>query len=130
MTRDIIQELKIANINDVVSPYESDSQFGFMMEQGILDIVVCEDADLLANGCKWVLVKLQADGFCESIRFADVLALPKFNNPIKFTPAIFLTFCVYSGCDYFKLKRTRLNKAYKTIVSTNGVISEMIKKAN
>ena len=38
----------------VVAPYEADAQLAYLVKEGIADIVITEDSDLLAFGCKQV----------------------------------------------------------------------------
>ena len=38
----------------VVAPYEADSQLAYLAKEGIADVVITEDSDLLAFGCKQV----------------------------------------------------------------------------
>ena len=38
----------------IVAPYESDAQMAFFVNRGYADLVLTEDSDLLAYGCKKV----------------------------------------------------------------------------
>lgn len=38
----------------IVAPYEADSQLAYLSMQGIVDLVITEDSDLLVFGCKKV----------------------------------------------------------------------------
>ena len=39
----------------IVAPYEADSQLAYLSMQGIVDLVITEDSDLLVFGCKKVI---------------------------------------------------------------------------
>ena len=40
----------------IVAPYEADSQLAYLNKEGIVDVVITEDSDLLVFGCKKVCV--------------------------------------------------------------------------
>ena len=40
----------------IVAPYEADSQLAYLSIQGIVDLVITEDSDLLVFGCKKVIL--------------------------------------------------------------------------
>ncbi|KIH54318.1 XPG protein [Ancylostoma duodenale] len=42
------------NVDVIVSPYESDAQLAFLVNEGLADVVVTEDSDLIAFGCEKV----------------------------------------------------------------------------
>ncbi len=42
------------NVHIVVAPYEADAQLSFMSINNIVDIIITEDSDLIAFGCKEV----------------------------------------------------------------------------
>ena len=46
----------------MVAPYEADAQLAYLEKQGIADIVITEDSDLLAFGCKKVFFKMDQNG--------------------------------------------------------------------
>lgn len=58
--REILDELKIAH---VTAPYEADAQMAYMVKEGLADFAITEDSDLIAFGCKTVLLKLNYAGF-------------------------------------------------------------------
>ena len=39
----------------IVAPYEADSQLAYLSMQGLVDLVITEDSDLLVFGCKKVI---------------------------------------------------------------------------
>lgn len=53
-----IQELRCLQVNFIVAPYEADAQLAFMYKQGLIDVVITEDSDLLAYGVQKVLFKM------------------------------------------------------------------------
>ena len=46
----------------IVAPYEADAQLAYLEKEGIVDVVVTEDSDLLVFGCKRVLFKMDDAG--------------------------------------------------------------------
>lgn len=40
----------------IVAPYEADAQLAYLIREGIADVVITEDSDLLAFGCKQVRI--------------------------------------------------------------------------
>lgn len=41
-----------------MAPYEADAQLAYLSRQGIADIIITEDSDLMAFGAKKMLYKL------------------------------------------------------------------------
>jgi len=58
---DILKELEIEFL---VAPYEADAQMAFMVKQGIADVAISEDSDLIAYGCPNIIMKLTPHGGC------------------------------------------------------------------
>lgn len=71
-TRISLQALKQAGVPFIVAPYEADAQMAYMARNGIVDLVITEDSDLLAYGCPEVVFKLSRGGDCDHIRIADL----------------------------------------------------------
>ncbi len=46
----------------MVAPYEADAQLAYLQKEGLVDLVVTEDSDLLVFGCESVLFKLDDSG--------------------------------------------------------------------
>lgn len=45
-----------------MAPYEADAQLAYLEKEGIVDLVITEDSDLLVFGCKRVLFKMDDSG--------------------------------------------------------------------
>lgn len=54
----LIVELKKKGIQYVVAPYEADAQLAYLSREGIADVIITEDSDLMAFGAKKMLYKL------------------------------------------------------------------------
>lgn len=54
----LIEELRNRGIKYIIAPYEADAQLAYLSRNGIVDIVITEDSDLLAFGAKKILYKL------------------------------------------------------------------------
>lgn len=58
---DILKELEIEFL---IAPYEADAQMAYMVAQGLADIAISEDSDLIAYGCPNIIMKLSPLGNC------------------------------------------------------------------
>lgn len=61
----------------IVAPYEADAQLAYLQKEGIVDLVITEDSDLLVFGCQRVLFKMDESGKGKLIETQD---LGKANN--------------------------------------------------
>ncbi|XP_018332276.1 exonuclease 1 isoform X3 [Agrilus planipennis] len=52
MALQLIKACRKINVDCIVAPYEADAQLAFLNTQGIADLVITEDSDLLLFGCK------------------------------------------------------------------------------
>lgn len=115
MAYEFIQELKKRNIEYYVAPYEADVQLAYLSKKGLVDCVITEDSDLIALGCKRVLFKLDPVSDIGKEISYDRIVKCKDYSFVDFKEDKFLTFCILSGCDYFKLKGVGIKNAYNTI---------------
>ena len=99
--------LKHYNVEYIVAPYEADAQLAYLSKINYIDLIITEDSDLLAYGCKCVLYKLgtidkEPLDVGEEIIWDDIKNCKEiyFKN---FNENKFLSFCILCGCDYFKL---------------------------
>ncbi|KAL8135090.1 exonuclease 1 [Apium graveolens] len=121
MAHQLIQILRLENIEFVVAPYEADAQLAYLStmaaEQGGIDAVISEDSDLLAYGCPAVIFKMDREGNGEEILmdklFNSVSCLPSFRN---FDINLFLGMCVLAGCDFLpSIPGIGISKAYSLV---------------
>ena len=120
MAYEFIKLLKQKRVEYYVAPYEADIQLAYLDKINYVDCVLTEDSDLLALGCKKVLYKLDLDtniGFEIETKNLKKCSKYDFSN---FDSDKFLTFCILSGCDYFKVKGVGANNAYKVITSSSS----------
>jgi len=120
MAYEFIKLLKQKGVEYYVAPYEADIQLAYLDKINYVDCVLTEDSDLLALGCKKVLYKLDLDtniGF--EIEIKNLKKCSKYDFS-SFDSDKFLTFCILSGCDYFKVKGVGANNAYKVITSSSS----------
>lgn len=125
----------------MVAPYEADSQLAYLSKQSFVDLVITEDTDLIAHGCRSVLYKclenhnsggtgnshtfdVHVDITCgKLIDFQDLGGTKVFSGSSKadltdFTPIMMAVLFVLLGCDYnghTKLKGIGLLKASKIV---------------
>lgn len=55
----------------IVAPYEADAQLAYLSREGIVDLVITEDSDLLVFGSKRVSV--HAVSVCSLVRMCQLL---------------------------------------------------------
>lgn len=101
-----------------VAPYEADAQLAYLAKIGYVDLVLTEDSDLLAFGCKRVLFKLGDSGEVKEINLNNLKDL-KENDFTRFDHDKFLLFCITAGCDYFKIKGIGIKSAYQIVKEKN-----------
>jgi exonuclease-1 len=53
----LVGELKSRGIKFIIAPYEADAQLAYLSRNGIVDVVITEDSDLLAFGAKKIFYK-------------------------------------------------------------------------
>ncbi len=42
----------------IVAPYEADAQLAYLQKEGIVELVITEDSDMLVFGCKQVITRM------------------------------------------------------------------------
>jgi exonuclease-1 len=89
--------LRKSNVRFIVAPYEADAQLAYLCLHGVVDFVITEDSDLLAYRCPVTAFKLDREGNCERLAYADLFGLRELAG---LTPQAFLEACVLAGCDY------------------------------
>ena len=48
----------------IVAPYEADAQMAYLQKEGLVELVITEDSDLLAFGCQKVCVRTCVRAYC------------------------------------------------------------------
>ena len=120
-----MQELQKRNIAFVVAPYEADAQCAYLAHQGLVDVVMTEDSDLLAYGCPKVLYKMDGNGEADMICFDD---LPHCRDLsfVGWNLELFQQMCVMAGCDFVKaLPGIGIKKAHTHIRRTRNIVKAM-----
>ncbi|KAI4350997.1 hypothetical protein L6164_005391 [Bauhinia variegata] len=101
----LIQVLRLENIEFVVAPYEADAQLAYLSsleaEKGGIVAVITEDSDLMAYGCPAIVFKMDRHGNGERIELEKVFnaetCKPSFR---RFDMELFTGMCVLAGCDF------------------------------
>lgn len=115
MARQLIEELKKANVTYVVAPYEADVQLAFLERRGFIDAVLSEDSDLLVFGTQCLLTKLDQYGECIMIKRSDFTACREISL-VGWSDADFRLMAILSGCDYLPgIEKMGLKTAYRMI---------------
>lgn len=113
MAHQFIRILKKKNVEYVVAPYEADAQLAFLYLTSYVSLVITEDSDLLAFGCRRALYKLDGNGYGDEVNLDDLKELGEFSllGPEHDN---FLRTCILAGCDYLKsIKGVGFKKALK-----------------
>ncbi|KAL2268486.1 hypothetical protein VTJ83DRAFT_3332 [Remersonia thermophila] len=115
MARNLIEELKQAQVPYVVAPYEADAQLVYLERQGLISGIVTEDSDLLVFGAKRLLTKLDKYGQCIEINRRDFCAVREISLT-GWTDREFRHMAIFSGCDYLDgISSVGLKTAYRLI---------------
>jgi exonuclease 1 len=115
MARELIEELKKANVQYLVAPYEADAQLVYLEQTGIINGILSEDSVMLVFGAKRLITKLNQYGECVEIERAD-FPLCKDISLTGWTDAMFRRMAILSGCDYLpNIEKMGLKTAYRFI---------------
>ncbi|XP_006902581.1 PREDICTED: exonuclease 1-like [Elephantulus edwardii] len=128
MAHRVIKAARSLRVDCLVAPYEADAQLAYLNKAGIVQAIITEDSDLLAFGCKKVILKMDHLGNgleIDQCRFGMCRQLGDV-----FTEEKFRYMCILSGCDYLSsLRGIGLAKACKLLrLANNPDIIKVIKK--
>ncbi|XP_019954111.2 exonuclease 1 isoform X1 [Paralichthys olivaceus] len=114
MAHNLIKAARAKGVDCVVAPYEADAQLAFLTKSGLAQAVITEDSDLLAFGCKKVILKMDKQGNGLEIDQSNLGRCRSLGN--VFTEEKFRYMCILSGCDYLaSLHGIGLGKACKLL---------------
>ncbi|KAL4641121.1 exonuclease 1 [Arapaima gigas] len=122
------QAARARGVDCLVAPYEADAQLAFLNKAGIAQAVITEDSDLLAFGCKKVILKMDKLGNGLEIDQKNLGRCRSLGD--VFTEEKFRYMCILSGCDYLaSLYGIGLGKACKLLkIANNPDILKVIRK--
>ncbi|XP_030643341.1 exonuclease 1 [Chanos chanos] len=128
MAHEVIKAARLRGVDCVVAPYEADAQLAFLNKTGMAQAVITEDSDLLAFGCKKVILKMDRQGNGLEIDQNNLGRCRSLGD--VFTEEKFRYMCILSGCDYLpSLYGIGLGKACKLLrVANNPDILKVIRK--
>lgn len=128
MAHQVIKAARGRGVDCLVAPYEADAQLAFLNKSGIAQAVITEDSDLLAFGCKKVILKMDKQGNGLEIS-QDHLGRCRSLGDV-FTEEKFRYMCILSGCDYLpSIYGIGLGKACKLLrMANNPDILTVIRK--
>ncbi|XP_077024579.1 exonuclease 1 [Tamandua tetradactyla] len=128
MAHKVIKAARSQGVDCLVAPYEADAQLAYLNKAGIVQAIITEDSDLLAFGCKKVILKMDQFGNGLEIDQARLGMCRQLGD--VFTEEKFRYMCILSGCDYLSsLRGIGLAKACKVIrLANNPDIIKVIKK--
>ncbi|KAM3606127.1 uncharacterized protein V6R79_011156 [Siganus canaliculatus] len=114
MAHNLIKAARAKGVDCVVAPYEADAQLAFLTKCGLAQAVITEDSDLLAFGCRKVILKMDKQGNGLEIDQNNLGRCHSLGN--VFTEEKFRQMCILSGCDYLpSLHGIGLGKACKLL---------------
>ncbi|KAK2922298.1 exonuclease 1 isoform X1 [Channa argus] len=114
MAHNLIKAARARGVDCVVAPYEADAQLAYLTKSGLAQAVITEDSDLLAFGCKKVILKMDKQGNGLEIDQSNLGRCHSLGN--VFTEEKFRYMCILSGCDYLaSLHGIGLGKACKLL---------------
>ncbi|XP_023152239.2 exonuclease 1 [Amphiprion ocellaris] len=114
MAHNLIKAARARGVDCVVAPYEADAQLAYLTKCGLAQAVITEDSDLLAFGCKKVILKMDKQGNGLEIDQSNLGRCHSLGN--IFTEEKFRYMCILSGCDYLaSLHGIGLGKACKLL---------------
>ncbi|XP_034538502.1 exonuclease 1 [Notolabrus celidotus] len=128
MAHNLIKVARARGVDCVVAPYEADAQLAYLTKSGLAQAVITEDSDLLAFGCKKVILKMDKEGNGLEIDQSHLGRCRSLGN--VFTEEKFRYMCILSGCDYLaSLHGIGLGKACKLLrLTTDPDILKVIRK--
>ncbi|XP_060141314.1 exonuclease 1 isoform X2 [Globicephala melas] len=128
MAHNVIKAARSQGVDCLVAPYEADAQLAYLNKAGIVQAVITEDSDLLAFGCKKVILKMDQFGNGLEVDQARLGMCKQLGD--VFTEEKFRYMCILSGCDYLSsLRGIGLAKACKVLrLANNPDILKVIKK--
>ncbi|KAM9466429.1 exonuclease 1 [Clarias gariepinus] len=119
MAHRVIKAARGRGVDCLVAPYEADAQLAFLNKSGIAQAVITEDSDLLAFGCKTVILKMDKQGNGLEISQCHLGRCRSLGD--VFTEEKFRYMCILSGCDYLpSLYGIGLGKACKLLKMANN----------
>ncbi|XP_060686817.1 exonuclease 1 isoform X3 [Hemiscyllium ocellatum] len=119
MAYEVIKATRMRGMDCIVAPYEADAQLAYLNKIGIAQAVITEDSDLLAFGCKKVVLKVDKNGNGIEIDRAQFGRCKQLGN--VFTEEKFRYMCILSGCDYLaSIHGIGLAKACKLLRIANN----------
>ncbi|KAM4729368.1 exonuclease 1 isoform 2-T3 [Anableps anableps] len=114
MAHNLIKAARQRGVDCVVAPYEADAQLAYLTKSGFAQAVITEDSDLLAFGCKTVILKMDKHGNGIEIDQNNLGRCRSLGN--VFTEEKFRYMCILAGCDYLpSLHGIGLGKACKLL---------------
>ncbi|XP_021517098.1 exonuclease 1 isoform X2 [Meriones unguiculatus] len=128
MAHKVIKAARALGVDCLVAPYEADAQLAYLNKAGVVQAVITEDSDLLAFGCKKVILKMDQFGNGLEVDQARLGMCKQLGD--VFTEEKFRYMCILSGCDYLaSLRGIGLAKACKVLrLANNPDIVKVIKK--
>ena len=65
-------KIRFPSITILTAPYEADAQLAYLSKQGMVDLVITEDSDLLLFGARKIIFKMGADYVGQEVKLDDI----------------------------------------------------------
>ena len=126
----LMDYLRFAGVEYVVSPYEADAQLAYMHKIGQIDYVITEDSDLVLYHCENIINKLNQSGYCELLQIKNNNLL--YNNSdteevedfVRLTQEQKIWMSLMVGCDYLeKVRGVGLKRGIELIQNVTSLKS-------
>ena len=129
VTRQHIIDLKymfdVLNVKYIQSDCEADIICSQLYKNGIVDMVLSDDMDLLVSGTGLLL-----RGFSVNSNKITVYNLEKILKELNLTYSQWVDFCILCGCDYVKrIKMMGIKTSYK-LIKTHSTIENVLSNIN
>jgi exonuclease 1 len=116
----VMNALRSAGFTVIVSPYEADSQLGYMSRTNEIFAVISEDCDILVYGCRRLLTKLNFNTLQTTEIDRD--AVFAMYNMQDWSFEKFVDLAILSGCEYgAKLPGIGIKKAHSLLQTLSGL---------
>lgn len=115
------------SVEFLVAPFEADPQLAHLSRSKYVDLVICEDSDLLVFGSHRVLYKMTSKYEGQLIESKDVLSTKEIEmKGWNFYGFIYM--CIMSGCDYLDSPTGIGMKTANNYMNSTPNIKKLLKK--
>ena len=105
----------------IIAPFEADTQLAYMSKQGLVDLVICEDSDLIMYGAKQIFYKMKSNLSGHLLSTDSIFNNPKLKMQ-DWSQDRFIQMCILSGCDFWTSNPTfGIHRAYNYFLKNSNL---------